>query len=135
MTRFAAILLALALPGCASGTTRCLLDSQRPMTVVDLFFGSDIPGREPVTDREWSDFVASVIAKEFPQGFTVTEGDGEWQNAATRAVTRERSKILIVAAPPTSDLAARISRIRDSYSNLYRQSSVGVVTYDACGKF
>ena len=105
------------------------------MTVVELFFGRDIPGREPLTDREWSDFAASVIAKEFPDGFTVTNGDGEWRDPATQALTREGSKILTVAAASSSDLAARVSRVRDAYSRLYRQTSVGVLTYDACGQF
>ena len=77
MTRFAALVLAVALSGCAWSRPVCLLDSQQPMTVVELFFGRDIPGRAPLTDREWSDFAASVVSKEFPDGFTVTDGDGE----------------------------------------------------------
>jgi len=105
------------------------------MTLVELFFGRDVPGREPVTDREWSDFAASIIAKEFPLGFTVTDGDGKWRDPATQIVTSERSKILIVAEPRSPDLASRISRIREAYSRLYRQTSVGVLTYDACGEF
>lgn len=105
------------------------------MTLVELFFGRDIPGREPLTEREWSDFAASVIAKEFPDGFTVTEGDGEWRDPATQRVTHERSKILIVAAPKSSDLASRVVRVRDTYRRMYRQTSVGVLTYDACGEF
>jgi len=105
------------------------------MIVAELFFGRDISGREPLTDREWSDFVASVIAGEFPKGFTVTDGDGEWRDPTTGTVIRERTKIFVVAAPRSPDLAVRISRVRDAYIHLYRQTSVGVVTYDACGAF
>lgn len=135
MTRFAVVLLVLALLGCASERESCLLDSQQPMTVLELFFGRDIPGREPLTDREWSEFAASVVAKEFPDGFTVTDGDGEWRDPATKTITRERTKILTVAAPRSPDLASRISRIREAYGHMYRQTSVGVLTYDACGQF
>ena len=135
MTRFAAVLILLAVSGCAAGRENCLLDSQRPMIVVELFFGRDIPGREPLTDREWSDFEASTIAKEFPGGFTVTDGDGEWRDPATQTVTRERAKILIAADARSSDLPSRVSRVRAAYSRLYRQTSVGVLTYDACGEF
>ena len=135
MTRFVTIFALLALSACAPERPICLLDSQRPMKVVELFFGRDIAGRAPLTDQEWSDFVTTVIAKEFPQGFTVTDGDGEWQNPATRSFTRERTKILAVAAPQSPELASRISRIRENYSRVYHQSSVGVLTYDACGEF
>jgi len=105
------------------------------MTVVELFFGRDIPGRAPLTDREWSDFASSILSTAFPQGFTVTDGDGEWRDPATQAVTRERTKILIVADAKSSDLASRVSRVRDAYSRMYRQTSVGVLSYDACGQF
>jgi hypothetical protein len=135
MTRFAALLMLLALTGCASERAACLLDSQHPMTVVELFFGRDIPGRGPLSDREWSDFATSVLSKEFPDGFTVIDGDGEWRDPAIQSVARERSEILIVAARKSPDLASRVSRVRDTYARMYRQASVGVVSYDACGEF
>ena len=135
MTRFVAALIVLAVSACAPERGRCLLDSLQPMARVELFFGRDIPGREPLTEREWSDFAASVIAKEFPDGFTVMEGDGEWRDPAMQRITHERSKILIVAAPKSSDLASRVVRVRDAYRRMYRQTSVGVLTYDACGEF
>ena len=135
MTRFAALLMLFALTGCASERAGCLLDSQHPMTVVELFFGRDIPGRGPLSDREWSDFATSVLSKEFPDGFTIIDGDGEWRDPATQTVARERSKILIVAARKSPDLASRVSRVRDTYTRMYRQASVGVVSYDACGEF
>ncbi|HLY06741.1 MAG TPA: DUF3574 domain-containing protein [Rhizomicrobium sp.] len=135
MTRFAGALFLVALSGCAPERGTCLLDSQARMTVVELFFGRDIPGREPLTDREWSDFAASVISKELPQGFTVTDADGEWRDPATQALIRERTKILIVAGARSPDLASRVSRVRDAYGRMYRQTSVGVLSYDACGAF
>ena len=135
MTRFAAILILVAVSGCASEHGSCLLDSQQPMTIAELFFGRDIPGREPLTDREWSDFAGSVLSKEFPEGFTVTDSEGEWRDPATQAITRERTKIFTVAVPDSSDLASRISRVRDIYGRMYRQTSVGVLTYHACGQF
>lgn len=135
MTRFAALFLAVALSGCAWNRSTCPLDSQRSMTMVEFFFGRDIPGRAPLTDREWSDFAASVVSREFPDGFTVTDGDGEWRDPSTQAVTRERTKILTAALANSSDLASRVLRVRESYARQYRQTSVGVLTYNACGAF
>src|SRR5579864_6533708 len=106
MTRFAALVMLFVLSGCASERAGCLLDSQRPMTVVELFFGRDIPGRAPLSDREWSDFAASILSREFPDGFTVVDGDGEWRDPATQTVARERSKVLLVAVRKSPELAS-----------------------------
>lgn len=135
MTRFWGILGLLMLTGCASAASPCVVDSQKPMTVVELFFGRDIPGHASLTDREWSQFASNVIAKEFPEGFTVTDGDGGWRDPATGVTTRERTKVLIVATPRSPDLAARIARVRAAYAGSYAQASVGVLSYDACGQF
>lgn len=135
MTRFAASLILIALSGCAAGRESCLFATQQRMTVVELFFGRDIPGRPPLSDPEWSGFAASVLSKELPDGFTVTDGDGEWRDPATQTVTRERTKIVMVAVTGSPDIAVRISRVRDAYSRMYRQTSVGILSYDACGHF
>jgi hypothetical protein len=136
MTRFSALLMLMALSGCAADIEPpCPLDSLERMNMVQLFFGTDIPGREPLTEREWSEFVASVISRELPQGFTVTDGDGEWRNPDTQAVVHEHTKVLIVAAPPSPDFASHVSHVREAYRQRYRQASVGMVTYSGCGQF
>ena len=136
MTRMATVLLLLALAGCAAQKPECLVAGEQPMTVTELFFGRDILGRQPLTEQAWSDFSARVIAKEFPDGFTTMDGEGEWLDPVTHAMNRERTKILIVAAAAkSSDLASRVSRVRDAYARLYSQTSVGLLTYDACGGF
>lgn len=135
MTRFAALLILLAVSGCGSERESCLFQSQKPMMVVELFFGRDIPGRAPLGEREWSDFAASVLSREFPDGFTVTDGDGAWHDPATQTVDRERSKIVIVVVRKSPDLLSRVSRVRDAYMHTYRQTTVGVLTYDGCGQF
>ena len=134
MTRFAIFLFVFVGSSCAPAYRICM-DSQKPMRVGELFFGRDIPGRQPLSVEEWTEFTNSVVAKEFPGGFTVMDGEGQWRDPATKVVINEPTKILVVALPPSSDLASRISRIRDAYRRLYRQISVGVLTYDACGEF
>jgi hypothetical protein len=135
MTRFIMMSGLLALAGCASPGTECLLKAEQPMIVTELFFGRDIAGRQPLTDQEWSDFSARVITKEFPDGFTTMNGEGQWRDPASHAPTHERTKILLVATAPTDELSTRITRVRDAYSSLYRQTSVGIVSYNACGSF
>jgi hypothetical protein len=127
----------LGLLGCAPLRTEtpCSAPSQQPMVVTEMFFGRDIPGRQPLTDREWSDFATAAIAREFPNGFTVTDGEGQWQNPQTRVVAHERAIVLLAASVHMDGLAGRISRISDAYRTKFHQASVGVLTYNACGAF
>lgn len=105
------------------------------MLVAELFFGRNIRGRRPLTDAEWAEFAAQVIAPNFPAGFTVMDGEGRWQNPATREISREPTKILLVAAKREPDLASRLSAVIGGYKARFRQESVGVITRDSCAAF
>ncbi len=105
------------------------------MLVAELFFGRDISGREPLSDAEWAGFAAQVVTPNFPDGFTAFDGDGQWQNPATREIARERTRILLVAARRSPDLATRLSAVIDAYKNRFHQQSVGIITRDSCASF
>ncbi|MGD0144255.1 MAG: DUF3574 domain-containing protein [Rhizomicrobium sp.] len=119
----------------ATAPSQCPLPNESPMVVTQLFFGRDIAGRAPLTDVEWSDFAAGVIAKNFPDGFTVGDGQGQWLDPKTRRVVQERSKIVIVAAAPAPDLARRIEAVTDAYRLRFHQESVGALSTTECGSF
>ncbi len=40
-------------------------------------------GRAPLTDAEWAEFAAQTITPNFPDGFTVFDGEGQWRNPQT----------------------------------------------------
>jgi hypothetical protein len=105
------------------------------MLVAELFVGRNIHGRGPLTDAEWSEFAAQIVAPNFPDGFTVLDGDGQWQNPVTHATMRERTKILLVAARRTPDLGQRLSAVIDAYKMRFHQQSVGIITRDSCAAF
>jgi hypothetical protein len=119
----------------ATAPAQCPLPNETPLVVTQLFFGRDIAGRAPLTDAEWSDFTANVLAKNFPDGFTVSDGDGQWLDPKTRRVAHERSKIVIVAAAPAPDLARRTAAVMNAYRIRFHQESVGVLTATECGSF
>ena len=126
------------LSGCslaAKPRAACPLTSEQSFAVVELFFGRDIPGREPLTEAEWSDFSARVITQQFPDGFTVLDGEGQWLDQRTGRLVREKSKILLAAADPESNLASRIGAVTDAYRKQFHQQSVGVLTSESCGAF
>ena len=105
------------------------------MLVAELFFSRGIKGREPLTDAEWAEFAARSITPNFPDGFTVFDGDGQWRNPQTGHIAGTRTKILLVAARRTPDLAQRLSAVIDAYKTRFHQESVGVITRDACAVF
>src|ERR1700722_413986 len=126
----------LWLAGCVGRVpAACVLPSQQRMVVAELFFGRDVPHRGSVSDAEWSDFATQVIAASFPDGFTTFDGDGQWRNPNTKAAAREPTKILLVAAQPTADLASRLETVMAEYRRRFDQISVGLVTDEACGAF
>ena len=105
------------------------------MLVAELFFGRDIGGRAPLTEAEWARFAAQTITPNFPDGFTVFDGWGQWRNPRTGYIARSPTKILLVAAPRTPDLARRLSAVIDAYRARFHQQSVGLITRDSCAVF
>jgi hypothetical protein len=100
------------------------------MVVAELFFG-----RVPAGDAEWAAFAGQTITPNFPDGFTVWDGEGQWRDPATGIIARQPSKILLVAAPRAPDLPARFSAVIDAYKARFRQQSVGLITREACASF
>jgi len=105
------------------------------MLVAELFFGRSIKGRQPLTDVEWDKFAAQTITPNFPDGFTVFDGEGQWRNPQTGHIARDPTKILLVAAKRTPDLAHRLSAVIDAYKTRFHQLSVGLITRDSCAAF
>ena len=60
------------------------------MLVAELFFGRGVKGRAPVSDAEWAEFAAQTVTPNFPGGFTVFDGEGQWRKPANRP-NRQRS--------------------------------------------
>ncbi|HEY1260422.1 MAG TPA: DUF3574 domain-containing protein [Stellaceae bacterium] len=105
------------------------------MLVAELFFGRNIEGRALLTDAEWTGFAAQIVTPNFPDGFTVFDGEGQWRNPRTGRIARDPTKILLVAAKRTPDLARRLSAVIDAYKARFHQQSVGLITRDSCAEF
>src|SRR6516165_2278280 len=133
-----AALAGLLLAGCNVSSAppyACLLPAEQRMLVAELFFGRGMKGRTPVSDAEWAEFAAQTVTPNFPDGFTAFDGDGQWRNPATGQIVSARTKVLIIAAPRTPDLALRLSSVMEGYKQRFRQQSVGIMTRDSCAAF
>jgi hypothetical protein len=113
----------------------CLLPGEERMLVAELFFGRNIKGRAPLSEAEWSQFTADAITPNFPDGFTVFDGYGQWRNPQTGQIARDPTKILLVAAKRSPDLAGRLTAVMDAYKQRFHQQSVGLITRDSCAAF
>ena len=137
--RLAPSLLVVFLSGCAASEqlapNSCLLPSGQPTLVAELFFGRNIKERGPLTDAEWAEFAAQTITPNFPEGFTVFDGEGQWRNPQTGNIAGGPTKILLVAVKRAPDLARRLSSVIDAYKARFRQQSVGIITGEACAAF
>ena len=105
------------------------------MLVAELFFGRDVKGRGPVSDTEWAKFAADAITPNFPDGFTVFDGYGQWRDPTTGTIAHDPTKILLVAAKRGPDLADRLNAVMDAYKSRVHQQSVGIITRDSCAAF
>jgi len=105
------------------------------MLVAELFFARSIKGREPLNDAEWAEFTAQTITPNFPNGFTVFDGEGQWRNPQTGYVARGRTKIVVIAATQEPDLIQRLSTVIDAYKVRFRQQTVGIITRESCAAF
>ncbi len=128
-----ALAASAALGGCAGRA--CPIAGTQPMTMVTLYFGQDIAGHGTVTDAQWAGFAATVIGRQFPDGFTVFDARGQWRNPATGAVGSEPTKVVQIALPIAVDPRPGIAAIEESYKQQYHQLAVGMITTTGCGAF
>jgi hypothetical protein len=111
-SRLAPAVLAIWLIACASGGV-----------VTDtLYFGTQTPDGT-VTPAEWQTFVDEVVTPRFPEGFTVSRGEGQWRGP-DGSIVRESSYILQLVHVDTPHDADAIAAIAAEYKARFRQDAV-----------
>lgn len=100
-----------------------------------MMFGRNIGGKLGVTDKLWAAFLAREVSPRFPDGLTVFDTTGQWRDGKTKAVIRERSKIVRIIMPGDDSANEKIGAIASAYKTQFHQDSVGIVTRPACVSF
>lgn len=113
----------------------CPLADQRPMLIIQMYFGQDIEGQGPISSARWDAFVREDLTPRFPDGLTIYDARGQWMDPRTRTIGRERTKVVQIAVPPAPSLETKIAEVAAAYRSRFRQQSVGVVTSMGCGAF
>jgi hypothetical protein len=127
-----AMLLAAALAACAP---RLPCDSAEQRYSVQILFGRAIGTQGEVSEAEWQDFLASVVTPAFPDGLTVADTRGQWKDATTGALVRERSNVVTVLLDDPTAARARLDAVADAYKQRFKQDAVGIVVAPACVTF
>ena len=137
MFRFiTAMCLIASLGGCAGRAGGyCAPGLGPPVVVFTLFLGRAVPGREDVTDKEWTAFLDGTVTANLPNGYTILDASGGWMNPITRRTIKEQTKVLLVALPEVPESLTAINRIRRAYKSRFRQEVVGMTIEHACGSF
>ena len=87
-----------------------------------------------VSDEAWTDFLATAVTPRFPDGLTVLDAAGQWRGA-DGTIARERSKLLVILAPPGDEAADSIAAVAEDYKHRFGQESVLQTTADTCVTF
>ena len=99
-----------------------------------LFMGRSNQDGEVVDDAAWDVFLEDTVTPRFPDGLTVLDARGQWRDSEGK-ILKERSKLLVILAPPSDDGMSLIDEISDEYERRFNQESVLRVIYDVCVSF
>ena len=111
---------------CPEGTDRFLR--------YELFMGRSGQSGEVVDDVAWNTFLGDAVTPRFPDGLTVLDARGQWRDSEG-LVQKERSKLLVILAPPGDGNVRLIDEVSDEYKRQFDQESVLRVVSDACVSF
>ena len=100
----------------------------------ELFMGRSTQDGEVVDDAAWDAFLADTVTPHFPDGLTVLDARGQWRDSEGQ-ILKERSKLLVILAPPSDDGMGLIDEISDEYERRFNQESVLRVIRDVCVSF
>jgi hypothetical protein len=124
------ILLILLL--CALAAPACALECKAPVQMMartELLFGAGA-----VSESAWHRFLSEEVTPRFPDGLTALEGYGQWRTA-NGAITKERSRVLLIWHAPDAKADAALDAIRDAYKTRFHQQSVMRVDSEDCVSF
>lgn len=96
--------------------------------------GRSGPGGEVVSDAEWESFLAESVTPRFPDGLSVVDAAGQWRSSSGDIV-RERSKLLVILAPPGTEALELTSEIARDYRLRFDQDAVLRSSTNACVDF
>ncbi len=128
------VALAAVAASCSGSDAPACPDGTEHYVEYRLFMGRGGDSGEVVDDAAWEAFLSDTVTPRFPDGLTVLDARGQWRGSSG-AIQSERSKVLLVLAPPGDDAPRLIAEIADEYIRAFQQESVLRVVGDTCASF
>lgn len=125
---------AVALVGCSGADDSACPEGAELFVRYELFMGRSNQSDEVVDESAWAAFIEDTVTPRFPYGLTALYAQGQWRDSAG-VIHKERSKLLVILAPPGDDGARLINEVSDEYKRRFEQESVLRVVSDACVSF
>jgi hypothetical protein len=123
------------------GLSACEQNEVKPRTeateqwVLDrLYFGRSMPEGGEVTEAAWDAFLAEIVTPQFPDGLTVWQAEGQWQEEAGQVI-REGTFILEIVHPRGKAADDKLAALIEVYKARFRQESVLRVTHPVAVQF
>ena len=104
-----------------SVTMECGVTSA-PQIRTTLYFGMSRP-KGSVSELEWQIFLRDEVTKRFPNGLTVWQAEGQWQNPVG-SIDREQSKVLLLVHGDTVAERQAVQAVIQMYRKAFDQESV-----------
>ena len=127
-------LAVVTMVACAEADRPACAEGSEQFVKYELFMGRSNQSGEVVDDAAWVTFLEDTVTPRFPDGLTVLDAQGQWRDSEG-LVQKERSKLLVVLAPPGDDRVRLIGEVSDEYKRRFGQESVLRVESDACVSF
>jgi hypothetical protein len=91
----------------------------------ELYLGMSIPSGGAVSEEDWEKFLVEVVTPEFPDGFTILAGRGQYREASG-TIAKEPSHVLVFlyVRSERKSAGAKIENIRREYKKRFSQESV-----------
>ena len=129
-----AFAIAVAVIACADADEPACPEGSELFARYELFMGRSNQSGEVVDDAAWASFLEDTVTPRFPDGLSVLDAQGQWRDSGG-VIQKERSKLLVILAPPGDDGARLINEVSHEYKRRFDQESVLRVVSDACVSF
>jgi len=87
-----------------------------------LYFGLSRP-KGSISELEWQIFLRDEVTKRFPDGLTVWQAEGQWQNPAG-SIDHEQSKVLLLVHTDSPAARQSVQAVIQAYRKAFDQQSV-----------
>ena len=129
-----AALAVVTLAACSGTPILQCADGSERFTEYQLYMGRNDDSGEIVDDQAWAAFLEDTVTPRFPDGLTVLDAQGQYRDSQG-TIYRERTKLLVILAPPGDGASLLIDEVSQEYRSRFRQESVLRVVGDACVSF